>query len=191
MSPILGIWASQNYPRSTTAYESIATVIVGSGGSSAITFSSIPSTFTHLQLRLIGRTDYGTTGPTNMFIQLNGDTGSNYTTHNVRGNGSSAAATGDANIPFGYMQDAFPTAGNTASVFGAAIFDILDYTNTNKYKTIRNLYGVDINGSGTVGLAGYLWQNTAAINSITFAPTVGGTNLVQYSHAALYGIKGA
>jgi hypothetical protein len=190
MSPILGIWASQNYPRITTAYESIATTTVGSGGSSAITFSSIPSTFTHLQLRLIGRTDYGTTGPTNMFIQLNGDTGSNYTTHNVRGNGSSAAATGDANLSFGYMQDAFPTAGNTASVFGAAIFDILDYTNTNKYKTIRNLYGVDINGSGTVGLASYLWRNTAAVTSLTFYPGVGATNLVQYSHAALYGIRG-
>ena len=42
----------------TSSYESIATVSVGSGGQSSIVFSSIPSTYKHLQLRAIARTDY-------------------------------------------------------------------------------------------------------------------------------------
>ena len=57
MAPILGIWASQNYSRYsiTGSYESIATVTVGSGGSSYIEFTSIPGTYTHLQIRGILR----------------------------------------------------------------------------------------------------------------------------------------
>jgi len=56
MSPILGILASQNYPRINGAYESIATTTVSTSVSS-ITFSSIPATYTHLQLRWIARSD--------------------------------------------------------------------------------------------------------------------------------------
>jgi hypothetical protein len=73
-----------------------------------------------------------------------------------------------------------------ASIFGAGIVDILDYANTNKYKTLRALAGVDFNGSGRVGLTSGLWQSTSAINAITLE----GSSFVQYSSFALYGIKG-
>jgi hypothetical protein len=171
-----------------TSFTQIATQTVGAGGASSITFSSIPSTYTHLQLRIIGRTDYSSAGPTNMFLRFNGDTGNNYSTHNIHGNGSTASAIGDSSNPFMYVQDSFPTAGNSANIFGAMIIDILDYANVNKNKTVRNLYGNDYNGSGTVGLDSHAWYSTSAINSITFYPGVGGTNLVQYSQAALYGV---
>ena len=53
--PILGIIASsQQGGISSTAYESIATVTLGSAAST-INFSSIPSRYQHLQLRFIGR----------------------------------------------------------------------------------------------------------------------------------------
>jgi hypothetical protein len=178
VSPILGIIASQNYPRSTNSYESIATTTVGSGGASSVTFSSIPSTYQHLQLRLftIGNGSITSSG----FMALNGDsTSTNYFTHYLYGNGSSALA--------GSNQTNYePFAMGTSSAPGVEILDFLDYKDTNKNKTIRTLTGVDANGSGQISLVSILWNNTAAINSISLSFTT----IQQYSSFALYGIKG-
>jgi len=78
---------------------------------------------------------------------------------------------------------------NTASVFAAYVIDILDYANTNKYKTSRNLAGYDNNSGGRVSLNSGNWRNTNAITSITL--TCRSDNFQQYSQFALYGIKGA
>jgi hypothetical protein len=54
--PILGIIASAITGNLvTTSYESIATVTVGGGGAATVAFTSIPATYTHLQIRGIGR----------------------------------------------------------------------------------------------------------------------------------------
>jgi hypothetical protein len=183
--PILGIIASQNYPRSTTAYESIATVSVGSGGSSTISFTSIPSTYTHLQLRGIGRDDLGNS----VSMTFNSDTGTNYARHRLIGNGTTASATGTislANIPL-LANAGLPTAAN---IFAPFVIDILDYTNTNKYTTARVLSGVDSNGSGGVDFTSGLWLNTNAISNITLTGASGAI-FQQYSSFALYGIKGS
>jgi hypothetical protein len=74
-----------------------------------------------------------------------------------------------------------------ANTFGTFILDILDYKDTNKYKTARSLDGSDANGSGEISLRSGSWRNTAAITSITLTPT--GTGIAQYSSFALYGIK--
>lgn len=186
MSPILGVWASQNYPRITNSYESIATVSVGSGGSSTITFSSIPSTYTHLQVRGIAR---GTTASdrTDVLMRINSDTGNSYAGHQINGDGSTVSAgTLGGTPPVNYLYPVYLTAASaTASVFGAVIIDILDYANTNKYKTIRSLGGSDINGSGNILFRSGLWQSTSAITSIVFSMS----DFAQYSHFALYGIK--
>ncbi len=186
MSPILGIWASQNYPRITTAYESIATTTVGSGGSSSITFSSIPSTYTHLQIRCIARTNRASSGD---YIAgtFNSDSGSNYSYHILYGTG---AAVGAASGTSTSSLDIERIAGNSASanVFGAVIIDILDYKNTNKYKTIKSLGAYDSNGSGEIQLISNNWRNTNAITSINLVPGIG-TSFLQYSSFALYGIK--
>ena len=70
------------------------------------------------------------------------------------------------------------------------VTDILDYTDTNKLTTVRTLGGYDVNGAGQFGLFSNLWNNTAAVSTITLR-IVGGTNFAQYSEFALYGIKGA
>ena len=184
MSPILGIWASGIQPSlNGGSYDSIATVTVGSGGQSTITFSSIPSTYKHLQIRGIAR-DAGGNGEWK--IELNSDTTTtNYYRHGIYGDGASASAFGVNNntvAPVSY-------SGQTASVFGGYVVDILDYTNTNKYKTIRTLGGYDTNGGGQEGLFSNLWKNTNAITDISLK-IVGGTNFAQYSQFALFGIKG-
>lgn len=191
MAPILGIYASQisgHLWAPSGAYDSIATVTVGSGGSSSITFSSIPSTYQHLQIRMIQRDNQASVAD-GARLRFNSDTGSNYAFHILRGDGSTAQAydgVSQTNILL-----TFDLAGATAgaNVFGAAVIDILDYANTNKNKTVRSLSGRDNNGDGGVALDSGLWQSTSAINSITIFPQ-NGTSINQYSSFALYGIKG-
>ena len=180
--PPLGVFAR---PSVSTSFESIATVTVGAGGSSSITFSSIPSTYKHLQIRAIARSARAS-GLDDMSIKVNSSS-STGASHILYGNGSSAAAAGYTGyIPF---VSYFPTAGTTASVFSAIIIDILDYTDTNKNKTLRTLTGFDANGSGDISLNSNLALDTTAISSIVLSMNNG--NMVQYSHFALYGIKGA
>ena len=186
MSPILGILASSR-PALSSSYESIATSIVGSGGSSSISFTSIPSTYQHLQIRFIARTNRAAVGD---YIEcnLNSDTSSAYSWHAVGGDGSSPFAYGGANQTY---LDIERIAGNnaTAGVFGAGIIDILDYQNTNKYKTTRSLSAFDNNGSAELHFMSGNWRSTNAISTITLAPGVGSL-FNEYSSFALYGIKG-
>jgi hypothetical protein len=186
LSPILGIIASQNYPRVTNSYESIATVTVSSAVSS-ITFSSIPSTYQHLQVRALVRCSFTGSTAKNITSQMNSDTGNNYYRHYLLGNGSAASAGSDAGTVI-YAGTAV-AAGSLASTFGVNVFDYLDYSNTNKNKTVRVLNGFDENGAGNVYLTSGLWNSTAAISTLTFT-VEGGFNFNQYSQFALYGIKG-
>jgi hypothetical protein len=190
VSPILGIWASQNYSRYSlpTSYDSIATATVGSGGAANVEFTSIPSTYTHLQIRALGRTDRAATGDW-ISIQFNGTTSSSYALHELVGDGSSASAGFNSSVTATAVQR-FAGANATASVFGVFVLDILDYTNTNKNTTIRGLGGTDNNGSGIVSLTSGLFNSTNAITSIKFFPGAG-SNFAQYSSFALFGIKGA
>ena len=191
MAPILGILASANYARSTNSYFSIATTTVGAGGTSSISFTSIPSTYTHLQIRAFGHTNRSTGGVADgTKFNFNSDTGGNYTGHSLEGNGASASAFAEG--ASGVKTMIYGLAGNnsSASTFGTFIVDILDYNNTNKYKTIRGLAGTDNNGSGSVYFSSGLWMSTSAITRIDLAPNAG-TLFNQYSSFALYGIKGA
>jgi hypothetical protein len=185
MAPILGIYASQisgHLFGPTGAYDSIASTTVGAGGTSTITFSSIPSTYTHLQIRGLSlnssNVDY--------VLRYNGDSGSNYRGHVLYGDGSSIFS---ANT-FGGTYTGNDIAFNSGTTYPVAfVTDILDYTNTNKNTTLRGLYGTDANGSGQMAFISGLWMNTAAVTSITITATTG--TFSQYSSFALYGIKGA
>jgi hypothetical protein len=170
-----------------TSFESIATVTVGSGGADSVEFTSIPSTYTHLQLRYIARTSRSEVDD-GFAVQLNGDTASNYYYHYLAGSGTSASAYGEANTGYGVPYVSAANAG--ANTFGIGILDLLDYRNTNKYKTAKILGGEDNNGAGWVALNSGLWRNTAAVTSIKCQTNALG-NFLQYSHFALYGIKGA
>ena len=190
MSPILGIWASQNYPRITSSYESIATVTVGGGGQAAIDFTSIPSTYKHLQIRSIQKSNWNSGSVVSFSAQFNSDTAANYSWHELYGSGTAANSGGAQNA--NYILGGVLVGANTTSTFGASVIDILDYADTNKYKTCRILTGADINGTGGyVELMSGSWRNTSAINSITISNISGyGTLFNQYSSFALYGIRG-
>lgn len=167
------------------SYESIATTVVGAGGQATITFSSIPSTFKHLQVRMLVKSNAATDA---CDMRFNSDTGNNYAYHELYGDGATAGSAASASRSG--MPLATPgIASTSANIFSAGVVDILDYANTNKHKTLRNVGGYDLNGSGASSLVSNVWMNTAAISTITIYLRAG-TNFGQYSHFALYGIKG-
>jgi hypothetical protein len=166
-------------------FHPIATV-TSTGSAGDIVFSSIPGTYTHLQIRGMLRTnDTGTFN--NQSMRFNSDTGTNYKSHFLKGNGTTA--TSGVVSETNKFNDFMRAASNslTAGIFSVIIMDILDYANTNKYKTFRALQGGNTTGSGEVGLNSGVYMSTNAITTITISPS-GGT-AIQYSTFALYGIK--
>lgn len=182
--PILGIIAS-SMQSAVGDYESIQTVTVGTAQAS-IAFTSIPSTYKHLQLRIIW---FQASTDQSLYITYNGvSTGTSYAAHALAGNGSAASAGGSSSLA---KWETFYDGNNAGSATyeKVGVLDILDYANTNKYKTSRLLWGADYNGSGQIQLASCLFQSTNAISSITFTPF--STNFAANTRIALYGIKGA
>lgn len=186
MSPILGIFASSM--SGVGDYESIATVTVGAGGAASIDFTSIVGTYSHLQIRGIARTANAATYGGLRLQVGNGsiDTGTTYNTHDLYGNGSTVTSSNTINNTNMYA-GTISSASLGASIFGVAVVDLLDYSNTNKFKTIRSLGGADGNGSGYAYFSSGAWRSTSAINTIKLFATSG--NFVQYSSFALYGVK--
>ena len=165
------------------SYESIATVTLGSS-QSTISFTSIPSTYSHLQIRAIGRMSNAATLDS-CWAQFNADTTStNYYAHGLYGTGAATGAYADAGA---FAQIGILSAsGAAANMFGGFVMDILDYSNSNKYKTTRTLSGADLNGDGQLRFVSGLWKNTNAITSIDIK---GNSNFLTNSSFALYGIK--
>lgn len=159
------------------SYESIASYTVSN---STVSFTSIPSTYQHLQVRMIF--DSAGSGLTTNF---NSDSGSNYSNHRLYGDGTSALATGLANATQAVVS--LYGGGYLSGTYGVAILDIHDYASTTKYKTVRSFYGYDSNGNGgeRITLGSGLWRNTNAITGISFT----GANFT--GTVSLYGIKGA
>lgn len=165
-------------------YDSLSTVTVGSGGASGVTFSNIPQTYQHLQLRVLLRDTNGV-ALTSSYLRWNSSTTwSLYASHGLRGNGASAtvvALTGSDS----WLHDAVAAGSAPANVFSAAVIDILDYSSTSKNTVLRSLGGADLNGSGMVEMSSSLYASTSAISTFQII----GSNYAQHSTFALYGIS--
>ena len=104
-----------------TSYESIAT-INGNGSTATITFSSIPSTYSHLHVRVMARV---AAGGEDLTLQFNGDTGANYSRHRLTGSGSAAAASGSASTT-GITTLGSAGMPSTANIYAVTVIDVLD-----------------------------------------------------------------
>jgi hypothetical protein len=180
--PILGVIASstrQGLVTDTGAMFPIASRIVTGTAVSSISFTSIPATYKHLQIRCLAQANTG--GNSALFLNYNSDTtATNYYRHAVLGDGSTAST---------QQAQQFAVGSLTDNAWAPNIIDILDYANTNKYKTTRVLAGRENNSTGSVFFTSHLWMNTNAISTIVI--TAPSANFIQYSQFALYGIKGA
>lgn len=167
-------------------FELIETQTVGAGGAASVTFSSIPQTYKHLQIRVMGLTTDTTSSAEDFTIRFNSDTTANYNTHGVYGNGTAASSSANTTSTFirPNLVDRAITNGITV-----AVIDILDYASTTKNKTLRALGGYDNNGSGQVGLGSGLWRKSPIEAVTTVYISNGLNNWNQHSTFSLYGVK--
>jgi len=168
---------------SSTAFESIATV---TPNGASVSFTSIPQTYQHLQVRVMARRN-DTVTFSNDLVELNNDSSSIYTRHYLEADGSTVTAAGTTGRFSGQINNAITGNSATSNTYGVYILDIHDYANTSKYKTGRYFSGFDLNGSGWINIGSFLWQSTSAITSLNF-------DNYTYSSGSvfsLYGIKGA
>ena len=159
-----------------------------STATSTVTFGSIPADYTHLQIRVLSKSTTTSGTDTYGILIFNTDSCANYSYHWLYGNGSTAY--GDiatANTTFALFYDTVRSDTGYENKFGTTVIDILDYGNTNKYKTVRALGGYDSNDYGFVALTSSNWRNTAAISTATL--TLGSGDFATYSSVSLYGIK--
>jgi hypothetical protein len=176
-------------PALQVAYESIQTIYLSSGTQSTLTFSSIPSTFTHLQLRGNLKSQRGSDFQSTIRLRVNGDSGNNYIYGRWQNQGSSANGFMAAGDPYLYWYNACTTNTGPAT-YSPSILDIFNYAKTNVYKTFQGISGVvyantDSRSNKTQGA----WASTSAITSITL-DTDDGSAFSQYSRIGLYGIRG-
>jgi len=177
----------------TSVFDNLATALVPSSGSTTtITFSSIPQTYTHLQIRFSAAESTG-----DIYFQAvyNSDTTqTNYPRHRFWANGASNGASSTINVD-GTTRGAVLGAPLYSTTYhGVGVVNILDYTNTNKYTTTSSLFGQDANGSGIIELNSSIWLNTNAVTRIDFRCNLSGggsasSTLNAGSIVSLYGIK--
>ena len=161
-----------------STYTPIATTTLGSNAAS-YTFSSIPSTYT--DLIVVCRA--GAVSNSDLTFRVNGDTGSNYSTTNLNGDGSTAGSARTSNVTIGYFTyyGSIETFGNSVH-----IAQFMNYSNTTTYKTVLARAN---NASRGVDAVVNLWRSTAAINSITLIGQ--NANILSGSTFTLYGIAAA
>jgi hypothetical protein len=165
-------------------YTLIASNTVGSGGVATVTFSSIPSTYTDLLVKMSGRGSG--TNSNEVRLTFNSNT-SGYSNKTLYGSGTTA---GSFSFGTAYAYCGEIAAANvTASTFSNAEIYIPNYASAN-YKSL-SLDSVSENNSATnnqLHLIAGLWSNTAAITSITLGMD-GAFVYNQYSTFYLYGIS--
>lgn len=176
-----------------TAFEHIQSITVGSLGASSVTFSEIPQDYRHLQIRGVLKRSDSTNG-TYLGVRINSDTGTNYASHYLAGDGSATGSSGLSSQSTGLMYastntavDKRPVPGSVANIFAGFVYDVLDYSSTVKNKTGRGLIGHDSNGAGAIQLGSGLWMSTSAVTSVTL--WCGGDTIGQFSTFSLYGIR--
>lgn len=176
---------SQGGGAAAGSFELIQTVN-GTGASGVIDFTSIPATYTHLQIRYTAK---NTSTNADLNITFNNVTSASYARHHLVGNTTalaSAAVSSTSNIS---LLDAVAPS-TTANVTANGVIDILDYANANKNKTLRAMYGlVQAYTTSRIYLASGFLNSTTAISSIKL--TASGNNFSTVSRFSLYGIKGS
>lgn len=177
------IWDQETFPG---YFESISSIVVPSGGSSFVTFSNIPQSYKHLQIRAVHQEPSDS-----IQLQFNNVTSNVYVNHHMYSDGAStnAAYTSQSLSQFGIL---FGTNyGCSGSTFGATICDIYNYSNSSLNTIVRSFTGATNNNTfDRVGYYSGAWLNTTPVTSIKIFPRTSGFNLVQNSVFSLYGIRG-
>ena len=162
----------------------------------SVTFSSLGS-YESLQLRIHAKTDRTNASNSDIALNFNGDTGTNYSHYRIVGSETVTyvdATTGDSYIKVSSIQSS--TANSGAENYGAVIVNILDYKDDgNKNTTVSGTASINrvtaslLGGSRSILFMG-MWNNDDDVTSIVLTP-LGGSNFVRGSEFSLYGLKAA
>lgn len=144
--------------------EAIQTTYLEVDNVTMVTFTSIPATYEHLQLRVSTHDQYAA-DVGELYVRLNNDSGSNYSNHSMKGATSTASADASTGNGYGEWGDAV-AANNPAGFYSNSIIDILDYANTNKNTTVQYSSGSAATSSPIVRFGSSLWDDTSAVSEI-------------------------
>ena len=168
-----------------TTFELIgSTVTVGSGGASNIEFTSIPSTYTDLVIKLSARTTENDTSDYAL-VKFNADGGSNYPYNQLYCQATNVTANRGTLTGAALVRMDGNTA--TASAFGSSEIYIPSYASSLTKGGVADGVAVTNAANNVISLWGSSWTGTSAITTITITPSTG--TFLQYSTASLYGIK--
>lgn len=160
-------------------------VLNGTAATVIFDVSTLASTYKHLQIRAIQRDTSSSTGASGTWFWFNGDTGSNYSWHRLKGQ-SGAVGSDTATSTTRILAGVGGRNGNSGNIYGVTICDILDFASTSKYKTTRGL-AADVNSTAEIELTSGNWRSTSAITTVGIAAD----NLFMAgSRFSLYGSKG-
>lgn len=171
-------------------FHHLETVRLG-GNATSVTFSNLArySDYEHLQIRYLARSNRSGTDIEEMIVRLNGDSGTNYSHHQIFGTSSiSVASVGTSNATFG--QIGLTSGSIDANHFVGGTIDFIDVFSTSKNKTIRGLcgwYGNSSNYRNGITLRSSSWYSLAATTSIALLPVT--NSFTSGCRFSLYGIK--
>lgn len=165
-------------------YTEIASVTVGSGGSSTISFSSIPATYTDLQIYFSYKTNRSNAADAVGFYLNTDTTTGNYTIRQLNGTGSAVASTTPP-----YNDEYMFGDGNGANtyVYSNSQIYIANYASSSAKSLSIDSVGENNGLTAYSNIAAYLWNSSSAVNKITMFP-ITGTAFLQYTTAYIYGI---
>jgi hypothetical protein len=181
--PILGVIdSSKSGNLISSDYQFIASTTIATA-TTGYTFSSLTTSFKHLQLRASIRS---TTADLGVGIRFNGDTtASNYAWQRMYGVGSMGSDSGSDS----YAMQVAGSADNS-NLFGYALIDIPNYQNTNMFKSLRSFTGYYGTAYTAAFLLANIWKNANAITSVTVtcASQGGSGQLAVGTVLSLYGL---
>jgi hypothetical protein len=181
----LGFWAAAGAGGGAAgAYELISTTVLGSA-TTGVSFTSVPNTYKHLQLRVVARNNSsGASTVKDLVVYFNNQAGDTiWRYHSLFGNASSVSSTSGNALGAGAVGFGL----NQSTIYGTSIIDILDNANTSKNTTVRSLAGVvGLGGPYRVGLLSGVWLQTPAVTQINLEI---GEQFSIGSRFSLYGMR--
>ena len=169
----------------------IASSTVGSGGAASIVFSSIPNTYTDLNVVISARTTANPAVSQSIFMKVNALTSSIYSQRAVEGNGASASSFTQSGVDNAVRVAISNGTSATASTFSSSSIYIPNYAGSNKKSVSTDTVGETNATTQYMNLIAYLVDTTAAITDLTFTTEAAAVSFAQHSTFYLYGVKNA
>lgn len=157
--------------------------VVTSGSQATVVFSSIPTTYRDLEIRVRARGDTAA-AECEVRLQFNSDTGNNYDYQQLFANTATGVSHLQATSHIKTVQ--IPAGTATANFVGATSITIYDYKSTSRFKEVSSEGGQSFTTQRTTLTSGQ-WRSTSAINEVNVHLSAG--SYVDGSIVSLYGVR--